>query len=224
MGELIQKHGEDIFKLWVMNNQWQFCKFLAQTGPTTMSRPITRCFCSNGYLLLYSSFTKQLNCRSKSIVSFLLIFTESTLHLWWLSIEPFFLLFFDSDLYVAQFLIWSCLGFMFTSLFATISFPAWSFISRSVNNEYCQFFFFSWLHLINVDTSSFYLQFRPSVFLFFFLYYGYTSSCFGLSKLKPSLHLMTFDLSTSLLLGEGNNFKFKGNRRPTWWLCIWVLI
>ena len=151
-----------------MNNQWQFCKFLAQTGPTTMSRPITRCFCSNGYLLLYSSFTKQLNCRSKSIVSFLLIFTESTLHLWWLSIEPFFLLFFDSDLYVAQFLIWSCLGFMFTSLFATISFPAWSFISRSVNNEYCQFFFFSWLHLINVDTSSFYLQFRPSVFLFFF--------------------------------------------------------
>ena len=168
MGELIQKHGEDIFKLWVMNIQWQFCKFLAQTGPTTMSRPITRCFCSNGYLLLYSSFTKQLNCRSKNIVSFLLIFTESTLHLWWLSIEPFFLLFFDSDLYVAQFLIWSCLGFMFTSLFATISFPAWSFISRSVNNEYCQFFFFrgcTWSMLTPlVSTSSLDLQFFFSFF------------------------------------------------------------
>ena len=167
MGELIQKHGEDIFKLWVMNIQWQFCKFLAQTGPTTMPRPITRCFCSNGYLLLYSSFTKQLNCRSKSIVSFLLIFTESTLHLWWLSIEPFFLLFFDSDLYVAQFLIWSCLGFMFTSLFATISLRSWSFISGSVNNEYRQFFFrgCTWSMLTPlVSTSSLDLQFFFSFF------------------------------------------------------------
>ena len=187
-----------------------------------MSRPITACFCSNGYLLLYSSFTKQLNYRSKNIVSFLLIITESALHLWWLSIEPFFLLFFDSDLYVVGFLMWSCLGFMFTSLFATISLRSWSFISGSVNNEYRQFFFrgCTWSMLTPlVSASSLDLQ-----FFFVFLYYGYTSSCFGPSKLKPYLHLMTFDLSTSHLQGVGNNFKFKGNRRPTWWLCIWVLI
>ena len=172
-GELIQKHDESVFKLWIMNNQWQFRKFLAQTGPTAVSHPIIACFCSNSYLLLYSSFTKQLNCRSKNIVSFLLIFTESALHLWWLSIEPFFLLFFNSDLYVAGFLMWSCLSFIFTSLFAGISLSAWSFISGSINNEYRQFFFrgCTWSMLTPlVSASSLDLHF------FFFLYIMVTPS------------------------------------------------
>ena len=41
MGEQFWKHDEAIFKLRVLNYQWQLCKFPTNTGPTAVSRLIT---------------------------------------------------------------------------------------------------------------------------------------------------------------------------------------